>query len=669
MCGRRRIQKISGRAFLDDSCDGVLRDSAKRLKDVGISLYGVVDEKGGGDAEEDIRIRNEKLLSTVKTDEKGYYCFLVRDGAYTVSLDAGTLPPGTGVAEACRPYRTGDTGNMDFAVREVGSVQLSRRPIRVEIGEELRINPEVRDRKGNALTANIGYWPEDDRLSFRADICSAVPKAFRDAETGILLEAGKASLRVPVRISAPRVCSADRIRLAHRLGMLDEHTKIRYLLHALYDGSALPGDYRSSIPVKSGTGFIEEIKRYMEREDAEPETAEAARQALASSVPALDRVYRSPGGYFDIHYTLSGNDAVAARPGSRQAVPPYIEQVGRAFDEVRSFTCSSRGFREPVLQAGKKSYDVYVFDQKGKYGVTYSSGTFGESGSRARTSSSYICIDNSYSKEKGFDKSREDCMKVTAAHEFFHAVQYAYNVDADGWWKEASATWNEDEVYTGVNDYLRYIPRYLSAPYRPLDESSYSGVIFAKFLSENYGGNNVIKRIWEIQSTGVGNSIAAIDRALREGGEGRDLGNVFNRFSAYNIDPSQYYKEGGLWKASAAIQNTYSGYPVTLNYGRLNHLSSDYQLFKPDGSGTAGVLRITVGGAGEGRWGFKLQSKKKKDGRYTLTEVSSRASFDKAVITLGKFGETYESCCLIPSNLEKDRDSLRYSYNVETVPK
>lgn len=664
MCGRRTIREIGGRVFIDSSCNGVMEDSCKGLRNIGISLYGVVEEEAGRDTDDAVRIRKEKRLSTVKTDENGYYSFLIRDRDCTVSLDAGTLPPGMGVAGDCRFYRAGDSGSMDFAVREVDSVRLSRRSVSMHIGEELRMDPEARDRKGRPLTANIEYWPEDDRLSFRGNVCSVAPRALKDTDSGVILQAGKASLRVPVRISVPGISSADRVRLAHRLGILDEHTKIRYLLYALCDGNGLPGDYRSAIPVKSGTGLVEEIKGYMERADADPKTAEAARRALASAVPKLDRAYRSPGGYFNIHYTLSGDDAVAARAGSPRSVPPYIEQIGRAFDEVRSFTCFSRGFREPVIEAGQSCFDVYVFDQKGKYGVTYSSVIHGKNSSGARTASGYICIDNSYSREKGFDKSREDCMKVTAAHEFFHAVQYAYNVDADGWWKEASATWNEDEVYTGVNDYLRYIPSYLSAPYKPLDESSYSGVIFAKFLSENYGGN-MIKRIWEIQSAGAGNSVTAIDRALREGRDGRDLGYAFNRFSAYNINPSQYYEEGGLWKTSAAVQNTYSSYPVTLNHGRLNHLSSEYQLFRPDGSGTGNALRITVDGANEGRWGFKLQNKKKRDGKYTMVEISSRGSFDRAVITVGNFGDAYESCCLIPSNLEKDRDSLKYSYNVE----
>jgi hypothetical protein len=37
-------------------------------------------------------------------------------------------------------------------------------------------------------------------------------------------------------------------------------------------------------------------------------------------------------------------------------------------------------------------------------------------------------------------------LKVTAAHEFFHAVQFAYDIGEDGWLMESTATWMEEHV-------------------------------------------------------------------------------------------------------------------------------------------------------------------------------------------------------------------------------
>jgi hypothetical protein len=668
MYRRRFVKEIRGRVFLDDNNDGVMNDTERPLKDIGIRLYASGNDEAAGGSDGEILIRREKLFAAAKTDENGEFRFLAPEGDYSVCLDIETLPPGKGVPGTDRFYRAAEEGKTDFAVRDIESVSVRGGPVSMNIGENLIINPILRDRDGGILSAKVDYRSEDGSLSFRSNVFRISPKSLQRTTSNVVLDAGKARLRVPVHIRPPEACPAEKVRLAGRLGMIDGHTEIGYLLHALYDRRKLPEDYRSRIPIKSGTGFVEDIKRYMERADADPKIVEASRQALGFSVPKLDRVYRSPGGFFSIHYTLSGSNAVAARSRDPEAVPPYIEQIARAFDNVRTFTCVSRGFRTPILEEGRDSYDVYVFDQKGKYGVTYSTKITSKRDTGVRVASSYICIDNSYSAEKGFEKSREDCMKVTAAHEFFHAVQYAYNIDSSGWWKEASATWNEDEVYTGVDDYLRYIPAYMSAPFKSLDESGYSGVIFAKFLSENYGGSGMIRRIWEIQSAGPGNSIAAIDRAIKERYPGRDIGTVFNQFSAYNVNPAQYYKEGALWKTSAAVQNTYSNFPVAVNYGHLDHLSSNYQLFNSNSPSAGGSIRITVDGTKGARWGFKLQNKKRRDKLYSMTEIVSGGNASRAVVTIKNFGEAYENVCLIPSNLEKERDGLTYSYTVEMVP-
>lgn len=610
MCRRRYIKEIKGRVFLDTNNDGIMNNSELPLKDIGIKLFAADDDEITGTKDAEILIRREKFFSSTKTDETGEFRFLVSDRAYTVCLDMETLPADKSANGTDRFCGMGEDGKFDFAIKDIKPVSVSGSPARMSSARK-----------------------------------SGVPAA----------------------IKAPEASSTDRIRLARSLGVIDEHREIEYLLQALFSRRNLPEGYRSEIPIKSGTVFVEDIKRYMERADADPELVEAARQKLAASVPELDKVYKSPNGYFNIHYTLSGDNAVAARTGDSRAVPPYIEQIGKAFDNVKTFTCRLRGFREPLTVEGRNIYDVYVFDQKGKYGVTYSSNTYDKRNTGVRVATSFICIDNTYSGKKGFDKGREDCMKVTAAHEFFHAVQYAYNVDSDNWWKEASATWNEDEVYTGVNDYLRYVPAYLSAPFKPLDESSYSGVVFAKFLAENYGGTKIIKKIWEIHSKGCNNSINAIDRAVSEGYPGRDIGTVFNQFSAYNVNPAQYYKEGELWKTSATIQKTYSSYPVALNYGQLNHMSSNYLMFKPSGSAAGKSIRIKVDGTSGARWGFKLQNKKRKDKMYSMTEIVSSGAFSRAVITMKNFGELYEDVCFIPSNLEKSRDGLKYSYTVEVV--
>ena len=48
-------------------------------------------------------------------------------------------------------------------------------------------------------------------------------------------------------------------------------------------------------------------------------------------------------------------------------------------------------------------------------------------------------------------------LQVTLAHEYFHAMQFAYDYYEDRWLLEATAAWVEDEAYDGVNDNVQYL--------------------------------------------------------------------------------------------------------------------------------------------------------------------------------------------------------------------
>ena len=56
-------------------------------------------------------------------------------------------------------------------------------------------------------------------------------------------------------------------------------------------------------------------------------------------------------------------------------------------------------------------------------------------------------------------------LRFTAAHEFFHAVHFAYYLSLDAaWWYELTATWIQGEVFTDVNDHYTLVNAYLELP-------------------------------------------------------------------------------------------------------------------------------------------------------------------------------------------------------------
>ena len=73
----------------------------------------------------------------------------------------------------------------------------------------------------------------------------------------------------------------------------------------------------------------------------------------------------------------------------------------------------------------------------------------------------YLVLDNDYSAfEFPGTKALAD-LQVTFAHEYNHILQFGYDAYQDPWFAEATSTWMEDQVYNGINDYLRYVRRWV----------------------------------------------------------------------------------------------------------------------------------------------------------------------------------------------------------------
>ncbi len=96
-------------------------------------------------------------------------------------------------------------------------------------------------------------------------------------------------------------------------------------------------------------------------------------------------------------------------------------------------------------------------------------------------------------------------LKVTAAHEFYHAVQYAYvpvlPLSPHAWY-ELSATAMEERLAPEVNDYLQYLPSNIpnnhrtSLFVRPPENANYGNGIFHTFLARSLGADFDVA-IWE----------------------------------------------------------------------------------------------------------------------------------------------------------------------------
>jgi len=214
----------------------------------------------------------------------------------------------------------------------------------------------------------------------------------------------------------------------------------------------------------------------------------------AATIPNSFLTIISPGSNFDISYSLNGADAVDTtdnygysrlnwrlREERPNGIPDYIDEVGWALDSCWSVQIDRFGLSAPApfLKNGtSERYSVIVEELSlNDYGLTW----VGEKAANSpKGYSSYISLRNNWStanwKEQGYDKHPELGIRVTCAHEFFHAVQYAlsWNVTSqygplqlDNFplsWIEGSATAMEEFLFIDINDYIQYANFYFSYP-------------------------------------------------------------------------------------------------------------------------------------------------------------------------------------------------------------
>ncbi len=265
--------------------------------------------------------------------------------------------------------------------------------------------------------------------------------------------------------------------------------------------------------------------------------------------PTLDFFLDSP--HFRFHYDKTGTNAVSSTDTNNNQVPDYIEFMATEFENVYQKEIENLGFISPPSDAeeggGQDLYDVYVTDlQQGLYGYVAPERTIGDNPNSPETetqaATSVLRVRNNY---EGFGL-QNDALKVTAAHEYFHAIQLGYNADTPSAFAlEGSASWIEEEIYPRVDDNFQYLNSVFNNPdvainYDFSDENDpdffdfttqwYGSWIFFQYIGENYG-KEVVRIFW--QNLRLQSELEAFDAALQT--KNTNLNTVFEDFFVANI--------------------------------------------------------------------------------------------------------------------------------------
>jgi hypothetical protein len=225
-------------------------------------------------------------------------------------------------------------------------------------------------------------------------------------------------------------------------------------------------------------------------------------------------IYNSPGGHFEIYYTIKGPDSVSTddtygystsppyvQTSQPNGIPDYIDETAWALDSTWRMEIIRFGLPQPYpYKDSVRSSDKYkvLIQSPGKGSEDVYGYTLFYQRVNSHSFSSFITIRNEWSAFKNeplkYDDNPAAAVRVTCAHEFFHAIQYGMTWDMKRFgatidsaalddfpitWTEGCAVTMEELTFPDVNDYVQYTLPYFSKPtisFFPRNSSYYDQV-------------------------------------------------------------------------------------------------------------------------------------------------------------------------------------------------
>lgn len=257
------------------------------------------------------------------------------------------------------------------------------------------------------------------------------------------------------------------------------------------------------------------------------------------------------------HRMISDTNYVKNHADSINVINAFVDSTLNIFNYVWDFIVNTSGYSAPPFETGYGTYQIYISELGGGlYGQTVPNPDPINPGQSPSRYSSYVEIDNDfiavYSSSRGLPG-----LRVTAAHEFHHAIQlgsYGYR-ENDRYFYEITSTWMEELLYNDINDYYQYIKYSSGAPRGHFAQPNssflatdglieYSRAIWGKFIQEKYNPT-VMRNAWEnMRSSG---SIKALDDALINASSTLRIAFVefsrWNYFTGNRSIPGRYYSE------------------------------------------------------------------------------------------------------------------------------
>jgi hypothetical protein len=338
--------------------------------------------------------------------------------------------------------------------------------------------------------------------------------------------------------------------------------------------------------LKSGTALARKVIENWATFSPEQQTLMAGLLAR----PATDSIYTSPSGFFSIHYSLTGPDFIPSEDIDNNSIPDYAERIAWYCDSALEVYINHYGYLPPPEDNGRggdDKYDIYLLALAG-YGITFPDAP---ADSTWNDYSSFIGIHKDFLDFPPNDDPEGNIIgaqKVTCAHEFYHAVQLAYDVGEDLWLMEATATWMEEVIFPEVNDNYNYLFLFFDEPEVSLISNDgyhhYGTFIWPAFLQQKFG-DTIFRPLWE--ACRFNNSLTALDSILY--GFNESVTTIMPEFTLWNYMTSSRAMVGSYYDDAA----DYPEIRIDGSYNSLEH-NAIAPTINPDGLASS-YLKFTVG--------------------------------------------------------------------------
>lgn len=329
-------------------------------------------------------------------------------------------------------------------------------------------------------------------------------------------------------------------------GAITGDQRLTYLIYAVRDPGRLP----ASLLGRGGwsaTMVLREINRARQSlAGGRAVFSPALRAALASPTPQAATVCDTEDGANTIntvhfHIVYDSVNTLTA------------QQYANALEETFSTEIGTYGWAQPPLSdnnpfgrfpvqisaIGDQTYG-YVTSPGGSYTGTVGDNPNTAANETAALASCMVVNSDMLQFANGNAQAALLALKVTMAHEYFHAVQFGTgdpDTAEDAVWFESTAAYVEDEVLPEAHDNYQYLYPDLtvSLPKQAGNNAQYSMWPLFRYAAERNGGlqstagTSLMKAMWANIAAGEP-AIIAYDNALRS--KGSSLDDTFHRFAA-----------------------------------------------------------------------------------------------------------------------------------------